>query len=94
MFSTALLNLFEEAWIFASVELGQAQARSAAILAALGVRLLPELLPQLRNLLALPDLPHDQPERVLRALAHAGQKARITLQPDTAQAASERKTSK
>ncbi len=35
VFSSALLNLFEEAWIFSSVELGQAQLRSAAILAAL-----------------------------------------------------------
>ena len=35
MFSSSLLKLFEEAWIVSSVELGQSQIRSAAILAAL-----------------------------------------------------------
>jgi len=35
VFSSALLSLFEEAWIVSSVEFGQSQIRSAAILAAL-----------------------------------------------------------
>ena len=35
VFSSALLHLFEDAWIVSSVELGQGQVRSAAILAAL-----------------------------------------------------------
>ncbi len=35
VFSSSLLNLFEDAWIVSSVELGQGQVRSAALLAAL-----------------------------------------------------------
>ncbi len=91
----ALLLLAEAEYLRSGGEVVAASARRAAlaerwggvhagvVMATLGSRLLPLLLPHLKELLEVGEMPEDLPEQVRAALLRSAQKRRVTLKADS-----------
>lgn len=91
----ALLLLAEAEYLRNGGEVVAASTRRAAlaerwsgvhagvVMATLGSRLLPLLLPHLKQLLEIGELPEDLPEQVRAALLRSAEKRRVTLKADT-----------